>query len=115
MTILNSARARDVSLISAQQLLTWLEGRNSSSFGNVQWWTSSMELDLPDQELRFSITVGAGADNLFVIIPNQGRDRQLKLITINDTPVSFEVQTIKGRSYAVFRAATGTAKLIYSP
>jgi hypothetical protein len=114
-TILNSARERDVSLISAQQLLTWLEGRSSSSFGNVQWWTPSDEFERPDHELRFSITVGAGADNLFVIIPNQRRGRQVSSITINDAPVSFEVQTIKGRSYAVFRAATGTAKLIYTP
>ncbi|MBO0723994.1 MAG: hypothetical protein J2P52_00215 [Blastocatellia bacterium] len=54
--VLNSAQARNVSLISAQQLLTWLDGRNSSSFGNPTWNRT---------QLGFSIIVGAGANNLY--------------------------------------------------
>ena len=103
--LLNSARARDVSLISAQQLLTWLDGRNSSSFGDP------ISFDL--EEVAFSITVGAGANNIYVLIPNQALGRQVSSITINHTPVSFEVKTIKGRSYAVFRASNGVARVTY--
>ena len=103
--LLNSARARDVSLISAQQLLTWLDGRNSSSFGDP------LTFDL--EEVAFSITVGAGANNIYVLIPNQSLGRQVSSITINHTPVSFEVKTIKGRSYAVFRASNGVARVTY--
>jgi len=104
--LLNSAKARNVPLISAQQLLTWLDGRNSSSFGNSTW---------NGTQLAFSITVGAGANNLFAMIPNQTTGGQLSSLTINGATVSFTVETIKGRSYAVFRAANGNAVATYAP
>jgi hypothetical protein len=104
--ILDSAIAHNVSLISARQLLTWLDGRNSSSFGNSSW---------NGTQLSFSITVGAGANNLFTMLPNQSGGRHLGTLTINGSPVSFTVQTIKGRSYAVFRAANGNAVATYVP
>jgi len=104
--VLNSAKARNVSLISAQQLLTWLDGRNSSSFGNPTW---------NGTQLGFSITVGAGANNLYTMIPNQTTGGHLTSLTINGSPVSFTVETIKGRSYAEFRAANGNAVATYTP
>jgi hypothetical protein len=104
--VLDSARARNVSLISAQQLLTWLDGRNSSSFGNFTW---------NGTQLRFSITVGSGANNLFAMVPNQTPGGNLNSLTINGSPVAFTVETIKGRSYAVFRAANGNAVATYTP
>jgi hypothetical protein len=100
MKVLNSAKGRGVSLISAQQLLTWLDGRNSSSFGNPNW---------NGTQLAFSITVGAGANNLYAMVPNQTPGGYLGSFTINGSPVAFTVETIKGRSYAVFRAANGNA------
>jgi hypothetical protein len=104
--LLNSAKARNVSMISAQQLLTWLDGRNSSSFGAPTW---------NGTQLGFSITVGAGANNLFAMVPNQIPGRHLGSLTINGSPVSFTVETIKGRSYATFRAANGNAVATYIP
>ncbi|HEY8460114.1 MAG TPA: hypothetical protein VIM99_07015, partial [Blastocatellia bacterium] len=105
-TLLDSAKARNVSMISAQQLLTWLDGRNSSSFGNPAW---------NGTQLAFSITVGAGANNLFAMIPNQTTGGRLGSLTINGSPVAFTVQTIKGRSYAAFRAANGNVVATYAP
>jgi hypothetical protein len=105
LDVLNSARARNVSLITAQQLLTWLDGRNASSFGNPSWIGT---------QLAFSITVGPGASNLFAMIPNQTTRGQISSLTINGSPVAFTVETIKGRSYAVFRAANGTAVATYA-
>jgi hypothetical protein len=105
-TVLNSAMARNVSLISARQLLTWLDGRNSSSFGNSTW---------NGTELAFSITAGAGANNLYAMIPNQTTRGKLGSLTINGSPVSFTVEIIKGRSYAVFRATNGNAVATYAP
>ncbi len=104
--LLNSAKARNVSLISAQQLLTWLDGRNSSSFGNPTW---------NGTQLAFSITVGSGANNLYAMIPNQTTGGQLNSITINGSPVAFTPETIKGRSYAVFRASSGNVVATYAP
>ena len=105
-TILNSARAHGVSLISARQLLTWLDGRNSSSFGNPTW---------NGTQLGFSIAVGAGTNNLYTMIPNQTTGGHLISLTINGASVTFTVETIKGRSYAVFRAANGNAVATYAP
>jgi hypothetical protein len=105
-TILNSAQAHGVSLITAQQLLTWLDGRNSSLFGNPTW---------NGTQLAFSITVGAGANNLYAMVPNQTTGGHLSSLTINGAAVSFSVQTIKGRSYAVFPAANGNTVATYAP
>jgi hypothetical protein len=102
--LLDSAKARDVSLISAQQLLTWLDGRNSSSFG---------DRDIDSGLLTFKITVGAGANNLYVMVPNQRFGLPVTSITIQGSPVPFTVETIKGRSYALFRAANGFAGVRY--
>jgi hypothetical protein len=107
--LLNSARARNVSLISAKQLLTWLDGRNSSSFSYP-----SLVFIGDDIQVKFSISVGAGADNLYAMIPNQWTVRQVGSITINGSPVTFTVETIKGRSYAVFPATTGNVVVTYS-
>jgi hypothetical protein len=106
LQLLESAKARNVPLISADQLLTWLDGRNSSSFGNPIW---------NGTQLEFSITIGAGANNLYAMIPNETTGGQLSSLTINGVNVSFEVQTLKGRSYAVFRATNGNVIATYSP
>jgi uncharacterized protein DUF4082/Big-like domain-containing protein len=106
MKVLNSAKARNVSLISAKQLLTWLDGRNTSSFGNPSW---------NGTQLGFSITVGAGANNLYAMVPNQTPGGHLTSLTINGSSVAFTVETLKGRSYAVFRAASGNAVATYIP
>jgi hypothetical protein len=106
LQLLESAKARNVPLISADQLLTWLDGRNASSLGNLTW---------NGTQLEFSISIGAGANNLFAMIPNQTTGGQLNSLTINGAPVSFTVETLKGRSYAVFRAANGNVLATYAP
>jgi hypothetical protein len=63
----------------------------------------------------FSIKLGAGATNLYAMIPNETTGGQLSPLTINGVTVSFEVQAIKGRSYSVFRAANGNAMATYAP
>ena len=35
--IVASAQSHDVPVVSARQMLTWLDGRNHSSFGGVTW------------------------------------------------------------------------------
>jgi hypothetical protein len=104
--LLNAAKAKNVSLISARQLLTWLDGRNSSSFRNSSWTGT---------QLAFSITVGAGANNLFAMLPDQTAGKHITSLTINGATVDYTIQTIKGRSYAVFPAANGNAVATYAP
>ena len=61
------------------------------------------------------MAVGAGANNLYAMVPNQTPGGNLSSLTIDGTPAAFTVETIKGRSYAVFRAANGNAVLTYAP
>ena len=39
-----SALARGVPIVSAQQMLTWLDGRNGSSFSSIGWNVDTSEL-----------------------------------------------------------------------
>jgi hypothetical protein len=49
------------------------------------------------------------------MIPNQTAGGQLRSLTINGAPVNFTVETIKGLSYAVFRAGNGNVVATYAP
>ena len=52
--------ARGVPVVSARQMLDWLDGRNGSSFNSLSW--SGNKLD-------FTIDVGAGANGLRAMVP----------------------------------------------
>ena len=58
--VVSSAQAHGVPIVSAQQMLTWLDGRNTSSFGSLSWSGNS---------LSFTIAVGTGARNLQAMLP----------------------------------------------
>src|SRR5439155_1468762 len=59
--IVASARARGVPVISARQMLAWLDARNSSSFTGISWNAGT---------LSFTIMPGAGARNLRAMLPS---------------------------------------------
>ena len=52
--------ARGVPMISARQMLTWLDGRNASSFSGIGW---------SGNQLSFTVTVGTGANGLTGMVP----------------------------------------------
>jgi hypothetical protein len=81
-------------------LQTWLDGRNSSSFGNLTW---------SNNQLSFSIIATSGAKNINAMLPLfSATGGQLSSITRNGGSVSFTTQTIKGIQYAFFAPVTGT-------
>ena len=95
-----SAKARNVPIITAKQALTWLDGRNNSSFGNLTW---------SNNQLSFSIIATSGAKNINAMLPLfSATGGQLSSITRNGGSVSFTTQTIKGIQYAFFAPVTGT-------
>jgi hypothetical protein len=96
--IIASAQARQVPVISARQLLTWLDGRNNSFFSKIKW---------SHRQLSFKIIVRSSARNLRAMLPLYGETGQLASITMNGEPVPFTIQTIKGMQYAFFSAAQG--------
>jgi Domain of unknown function (DUF4082)/Bacterial Ig-like domain/Bacterial Ig domain len=102
--IVSSAQAHSVPIVSAQQMLTWLDGRNNSSFGSLSWSGGT---------LSFTIAVGAGARNLQAMLPVSSSAGTLTSITLSGSPVSFTTQTIKGVQYAFFNASAGSYSAKY--
>jgi hypothetical protein len=97
--IIAAAKARGVPVISARQLLTWLDGRNSSAFGNLAWSTNL---------LTFNLTAGAGSNGLQALLPlRSSTGTVLTALTCDGAAVPFATQTIKGLQYGVFTAGAG--------
>src|SRR5207247_1781256 len=79
-------------VVSAKQMLAWLDGRNGSSFGEVRWSANA---------LSFSIAVGAGARNLRALLPFHSAVGPLAGLTRAGSPVPYTTETIKGIAYAI--------------
>jgi hypothetical protein len=103
--IVASAQARGVPVISYKQLLTWVDGRNASSFRNLDWSAGT---------LRFTVSAGAGADGLQAMLPVQGPSGTLTSVAANGSAVPYTVQTVKGVQYAVFDASSALFTATYS-
>jgi uncharacterized protein DUF4082/Big-like domain-containing protein/purple acid phosphatase-like protein/type IX secretion system substrate protein len=106
--IIASALAHQVPVISAKQLLTWLDGRNNSFFSGLSWSSN---------QLNFSISAKSGARNLKAMLPFHTGTNQVITIMRNGNNVPFTVQTIKGMQYAFFEVATGVHNYVatYNP
>jgi VCBS repeat-containing protein len=103
--VVTAAQERSVPIISAEQLLTWTDGRNASSFGDLAW---------NGNDLTFSIAVGAGANGLQAMAPIQSATGILQALDRAGTPVNYETKTIKGVQYAVFPATAGAYTATYA-
>jgi hypothetical protein len=104
--LLASAQSRGVPVITARQLLTWLDGRNGSSFGGLAWSGDTMS---------FTIATGAGSSGLTAMLPTTGPGgRVLNAISAGGTPVAFTRMTVKGQEYAVFQAKAGAHQATYA-
>lgn len=101
-----------VPVISAVQLLRWLDARGESSFAGLSW---------SDGTEQFSISAASEAVGLQTLVPatsgaapfSAAAPGTLQQITVNGTPVPFTIQTIKGVTYAVFTAANGDYDVTY--
>ena len=102
--IIGSAVAHSIPVISSRQLLTWLDGRNGSTFSSFSW-NGNM--------LSFSISVASGATGLVAMVP-VANGQTVSGITSNGSSISYTTVTIKGIRYARFLAATGTYQVNYS-
>jgi uncharacterized protein DUF4082/Big-like domain-containing protein len=97
--VLASAQEHGVPLVSARQMLTWLDGRNGSSYSGIGW---------SGNDLSFTVNVGTGANGLTGMVPTLGPGgRTLSTLTRAGSAVSFTRTLIKGVEYAMFTAAPG--------
>jgi hypothetical protein len=95
---ITSALARKVPVVSAKQMLTWLDGRNNSSFDNI---------DYDHNFLIFTISQGAGTNGIQAMLPTTSADGPLVSVWRNGTRITFTKETIKGIEYAFFPADAG--------
>ncbi len=103
--IVASAVSRGVPVVSALQMLNWLDGRNGSSFGGLDWNGNT---------LTFTLSVGAGANGLQAMLPTQSSVGQLTGLTVNGDGVAYTTETIKGVEYALFNAVAGSYTAQYA-
>jgi hypothetical protein len=103
--IVASAQAHGVPVVTAKQMLDWLDGRNGSSFGAMSWSGNA---------LSFTVAQGVNARNLKGMVPFYAASGQLTGITFNGSAATFSTQTIKGIVYAFFDANGGNYIATYS-
>ncbi len=102
--VVTSARARGVPIVSAKQMLTWLDGRNASSFGAIAFNGGT---------LSFTVTKDASANGLQAMLPLRSGSALLLGLTREGATVSYSVNTVKGVDYAFFAAESGSYAATY--
>jgi hypothetical protein len=102
--IVAAAQARGVPVISARQLLTWIDGRNNAEFGGISFSGGS---------LRFNLNPPAGARGLETMVPVSGPGGAIVSLTRNGAPVSASTRVVKGIQYLVFPATAGAYVATY--
>ncbi len=106
--VIASAQAHDIPVMTAEDLMEWTDARNGSSFSNHAYNTST-------HMLTFDISTAAGAAGLQAMVPVVAENnRNVSAISVNGSPVAFNVQTIKGVDYAFFNAAAGAVSVSYA-
>jgi hypothetical protein len=104
--IVAAAQARGVPVISAEQLLDWIEGRNNTSFAG---------LSFDGSRLGFSVSPGAGARGLEAMVPAAWAAGRMSGLTRNGVPVATSSRVVKGIEYLVFPAEPGDYVATYPP
>jgi hypothetical protein len=103
--IIASSKARGVPVVSALQMLNWLDGRNGSAFNSLSWNGST---------LNFNVVAHPQAFGLRVLLPMYSQGNPLLSISRNGAPITYSTQTIKGVAYAVFGADSAAYQAVYS-
>ena len=103
--VISAALDNNVPVISARQMLEWLDGRNGSTFSGITWNGTT---------LAFTIAVGQNANNLVAMVPIPS-GRSVTGITRSGSPVGYSTGTIKGIAYALFYAGAGSHQVTFGP
>jgi hypothetical protein len=102
--IVTEALARGVPVVSAAQMLKWLDGRNGSSFRGLSY---------SGGRLGFTVEAAEGSQGLEAMVPARSATGALVGLTRNGAVVGTEIRTVKGIEYAVFNAAPGAYAATY--
>jgi hypothetical protein len=103
--IVSSAKARGVPIVSAVQMLRWLDGRDGSSFQNIRWSRGN---------LQFSIELADGSNGIQALLPVVSSNGKLAEIAVNGVPQTFQTIMFAGQQYATFTAKQGSYAVRYA-
>jgi hypothetical protein len=96
--VITAAVSRHVPIVTAAQMLQWLDGRNASSFRNLTWSAG---------QLGFTTEVGTGGRGIQALLPVTSDTGRLASLTVDGVEVKREMRAIAGLKYAAFAAAPG--------
>ena len=96
--IVAEAKFRGVPVVSAAQMLDWLDGRNGSSFQNVSY---------SNQRLRFTVAADGRSRGLQGMVPAATAAGPLSGLSRDGVGVVGSPQRVKGMDYVRFPAAGG--------
>ena len=102
--IVAAAKARGVPVVSAKQMLNWLDGRNVSAFAG---------LGFSSNVLQFSIQPGSGANGLQAMLPVEGPTGALTGVKRGGSTVTTTTRTVRGIDYVAFDAVGGAYTATY--
>ncbi len=103
--IVSGALARNIPVVSAKQMLDWVDGRNNSYFSNYSW---------AGNVLNFTVTADARALNLKSMLPTAVNNLRLVSVKRNSVLLTTTTELIKGVEYAFFDAPSGAYEAVYS-
>jgi large repetitive protein len=101
--ITTAAASMGIPVVSAKQMLTWLDSRNNTAFSNMTW-----------DGTRLSFHLSTSAVNLQAMVPFNSGTGTLLQVTEAGSDHPFTLQTIKGISYGFFPATTNDYVAIYT-
>jgi hypothetical protein len=105
-TLYALAASRHVPVISAEQALTWLDGRAASNFTNLRSEAIGRGV--------FSLHAAEGAYGLQAMMPLRDAGGELVTIAMGGHTVDYRTEIIKGIQYAIFAAKPGDYEVTYS-
>ncbi len=104
--IVTSALARGVPIISARQLLTWLDARNNASMNSIAWSSGTATL-------TFSVAANTNARGLHVMAPIPSGYEAINVAS-SGTSIGYSLELIKGILYAVFPVTNGNYEINFA-
>jgi concanavalin A-like lectin/glucanase superfamily protein/galactose oxidase-like protein/Big-like domain-containing protein/purple acid phosphatase-like protein len=103
--LVGEARDRGVPIVTSAQMLSWLDSRNGSSFGNIAY---------NGNQMTFTLSAHSGARGLRAMLPARSATGPLSKLTRGGQPVSWNKRTVKGVDYVMFDAAGGAYTATYA-
>jgi Domain of unknown function (DUF4082)/Bacterial Ig-like domain/Bacterial Ig domain/Secretion system C-terminal sorting domain len=102
--IIQATQALQIPVVSAKQMLDWLDGRNNSTFSNYSW---------ANNKLGFTVIQDPKALNLKGMLPRVVAAGTFISLTQNGVAVNTTTDSIKGISYVFFDAGSGNYVATY--